>query len=307
MRVEQTEISGDGASDGEKYLIYKFICKTQLDYQEPKNLILINTQTKTEHYLPIRHINTKNRANMERQSLLTICLDMNSYNRSFSDDFIDDTNIAQYFLHHELIGISSFIVYNSNINQIHQHIVDLLTNKYGIRLSILPYNFPYVLGNREKNRAIIEADCAMRTSRLSKYVMVTSLDEYLYPASKISSQSPLVKLLSRSSNEVNRFELTTKSVCTDSRIKILSDNEKYSTDIKNTAAFIDKNEYSFNKEVNDIGKKSKLIDPDLIVLHKYLKCPSKHDLYKWRTTLREDHVEYINFISRELNKLLFNN
>ena len=189
MRVEQTEVSENTELGGsEKFLIYKFLCKTQFDYGDPQNLVFINTQTKTEHYIPIRHLNVKNRVSSDK-TLLTMCLDLNTYNRSFSDDFNNDTNIAQYFLHHELIGIRSFIVYNSHVNQIHQHIIDLLTNKFGVRLSILPYNFPFPLNNREKNRVIIEADCLLRTSGLTKYVTVTSLNEYLYPASKIFSQS----------------------------------------------------------------------------------------------------------------------
>lgn len=310
MRVDQTEVSenengGDIAS--EKFIIYKFLCKTQFDYGDPKNLIFINIQTKSEHYMPIRQITIKNRINMDK-SLLTMCLDLNTYNRSFSDGFNNDTNIAQYFLHHELIGIRSFIVYNSHVNQVHQHVIDLLRNKFGVQMSILPYNFPFALNNKEKNRAIIEADCLLRTSGLTKFVTITSLNEYLYPISKISSQSPAIKLFSRSSNEVNRFEISSKAVCTDSRIRVLSDNERYSADIKMRPFYIEKNEYPYNnKEFNDIGKKPIEIETDLMVVHKYVKCPSKHDLYQWRTTLKEEHVEYINFISKELNKLLFQN
>lgn len=303
MRVEQTEISEDPTRANDKILIYKFICKTKVDYGEPKNLIFLNTQSKSEHYMPIRHLTIKNRANMDK---LTLCLDLNTYNRSFADDFNNDTNIAQYFLHHELVGIRSFIVYNSNVNQVHQHVIDLLTSKYGVRLSILPYNFPFALNDREKNRAIVNEDCLLRTSGLTKYVAVMNLNEFLYPSAKISSQSSLIKLFNRGSNEVNRFEISAKAVCTDPRRKILSDNEKYSTDVKIHKFFIEKNEFPYNnKEVNDIGKKAIEIETDLMVVHKYVKCPLKHDLYDWRTTLKDPHVEYINFISKELNKLLF--
>lgn len=319
MRIEQTEVSDNEIKNAElmggndnKFLIYKFLCKTQFDYGDPQNLIFINTQTKSEHYIPIRHLNVlKSRASIMDKSdktVLTLCLDLNTYNRSFSDAFNNDTNIAQYFLHHELIGIRSFIVYNSHVNQVHQHIIDLLTNKFGVRLSILPYNFPFPLNNREKNRAIIEADCLLRTSGLTKYVAVTSLNEYLYPASKIFSQSSLMKLFSRTSNEVNRFEIASKTVCMDSRKRILSDNEKYSADIKTRPFFIEKNEFPYNnKEFNDMGKKPIEIETDLMVVHKYIKCPSTLDLYPWRTTLKDSHVEFINFISTELNKLLFVN
>ena len=58
-----------------------------------------------------------------------------------------------------------------------------------------------------------------------------------------------------------------------------------------------------------MAKKPIEIETDLLVVHKYVKCPSKlsTDLYPWRTTLKNAHVEFINFISTELNKLLFVN
>jgi hypothetical protein len=305
MRIEETDMSESEAVGSEKFVIYKFLCKTQVDYGQPRNLILVNTQTKTEHYIPVRHLTIKNKMSMDK-SLMTVCLDLNSYNRSFTDDFINDTNLIQYFLHHELIGIRNFVVYNSNINQLHQHVVDLLSNKYGVRLNVLPYNFPFALSSKTKNRLIIEADCILRTSGLSKYVTISSVSDYIYPAQKISLQSPLIKMISRTSNEINRFLISTKAVCIDPHKKIHSDNDKYSVDIKSRRFYLEKNEYPYNnREVNDIGKKAIEIDTDHIVLLKYVKCPKKDDFYDWRTTLKEGHVEYINFISKELNKLMF--
>jgi hypothetical protein len=304
MRIEETDMT-ETEIGSEKYVIYKFLCKTQIDYGQPKNLILINTQTKSEHYIPIRHLTIKNHMSMNK-SLMTICLDLNTYNRSFTDDFINDTNLIQYFLHHELIGIRNFVVYNSNTNQMHQHVVDLLNNKYGVRLHLLPYNFPFALGSKIKNRLIIEADCMLRTTGLSKYVAVAALNDYIYPAQKISLQSPLIKMMSRTSNEINRFLISTKAVCTDPHRRILSDNDKYSVDIKSRRFYLEKNEYPYNnKELNDVGRKAIEIDTEHVVLLRYSKCPKKDDLYDWRTTLKEKHVEYINFISKELNKLLF--
>lgn len=312
MRVENEFLRTDEEEEEEKFLIYKFICKTQLDYNaDPKNLILINThQTKkTEHYLPIRPLSVKNKADMGRQAPMTVCLDLNSYNKTQQDEFVTDINLMQYFLHHELIGIRNFIVYNSNINQMHQNIQEVLLKDTGVKIHILPYNFPYSLQNKQKNRAIIEADCLLRTTGLTKYLIVTSLNEYLYPASKISSLSPLIELFNRNSysNEVRRFEVSTKTVCTDSRIKILSDNEKYSPDIKNPPFFIEKNEFTRNEL--DIGKISMKVESDLMVCHKYFKCPlmPDQDVFHWRTTMKKTHLEYVNFISRELNKLLFLN
>lgn len=306
MRVEPEVSEIDVAID--KFVIYKFLCKTKEDHGRPKNLIFINTETKSEHYIPIRHLTIKNQLLLDKsdKSLITACLDLNTYNRSFTDDFINDTNVAQYFLHHELIGIRNFIIYNSNVNQMNQHVVDLLTNKYGIRLNVLPYNFPLAMSSRGKNRAIIEADCLLRTSGLTKFVMITSVDEYLYPSQKLSAMSPLMKLFNHYSSEVNRFEITSQAVCADPHRKIHSDNEQYSPDMKLRAFYIQKNEYPYNdKPLNDISKKSIEVDRNLAVMHKYTTCSSKNDLYDWRSTLEQQHNYYINFLSKELNKLLF--
>lgn len=304
MRVEP-EVAADIEVRADQFLVYKFLCKTQREYGTPKNLIFINTETKSEHYLPVRQLTIKNQMQLDK-SFVTVCLDLNSYNRSFTDDFINDTNVAQYFLHYELIGIRNFIIYNSNVNQMNQHVVDLLTNKYGVRLNVLPYNFPFAMSSLVKNRAIIEADCLLRTSGLTKYVMVSSLDEYFYPSQKLSPSSPIIKLFNHYSSEVNRFEISTKAVCIDPYRKIHSDNDRYSVDVKTRIFFIQKNEYPYNdKPLNDIGKKSIEIDRNLGVIHKYMKCPSKLDVYDWRTTMLEPHKDYIIFISKELNKLLF--
>lgn len=302
MRIEPEVSDIDGAA--EKFMMYKFLCLTKRDGQ-PKNLILIESETKTEHYLPIRHLTIKNQLLMDK-SMITVCLDLNSYNRSFTDEFNNDSNLAQYFLHNELIGIRNFIIYNSNVNQMNQQLQDLLTNKYGVRLNVLPYNFPLAMSSKVKNRALIEADCLLRTSGLTKFVMVTSIDEYLYPSQKLSPTSPLIKLFNHYSSEVNRFEISTKSVCTDAHRKIHSDNERYSLDIKTKVFHIIKNEYPYNdKPLNDNGKTSIEVDRNLAVIHKYTNCPSRNDLYDWRSTMDSQHRNYVDFLSKELNKLLF--
>ena len=162
------------------------------------------------------------------------------------------------------------------------------------------------MSSRNKNRAIIEADCLLRTSGLTKFVMISSIDEYLYPSQKLSAVSPLIKLFNHYSSEVNRFEVASKAVCIDPHRKIHSDNDMYSLDIKTQSFFIQKNEYPYNnKPVNDITKKSIAVEKNLAVVHKYTNCVSKDDLYSWRSTMEHPHSDYINFISKELNKLLF--
>lgn len=74
MRVEP-EIE-DIEIGTEKFLIYKFLCKTPKDFSgKPKNLIFINTENKSEHYMPIRQVNIKSQ--IMDKSLITACVDLN--------------------------------------------------------------------------------------------------------------------------------------------------------------------------------------------------------------------------------------
>ena len=306
---ESTSKTASGHS--EKYVIYKFICKTTRDFgkQQPKNLIFTNSETKSETFLSLRNLNLKSstKGGMVDKSLLTVCLDWNNYNRSYINDFVNDTTILQYFLHHEIIGIRNFIIYNSNINPLPSRIVDMINTKYGIRLDVLPYNFPFELNDKHKNRAIIERDCLMRTSSTSKFLAITELNEYLYPKQMISLTSPLVKLLTHYSNDISRFEVSTRSVCMDARKKILSDNSYYNVDLKNSVFYIFKNEYPLNdKYITESSKKeSVILDREKVIVHKYINCLNKTDLFDWRTTVDADHLNFINLISKELNTLLF--
>lgn len=177
MRVEPEISDIDVAAD--KFLIYKFLCKIPHDYGKPKNLIFIYTQTKSEHYVPICQLTIKNNLQKDK-SLITVCVDLNS----FTDDFINDSNVAQYFLHHELIVIRNFIIYNSNVNQINAHIsLTCSPTKKASACCLTISRLQWAVLERIALH-LIEADCLLRTAGLTKYViMISSIDEYLYPSS----------------------------------------------------------------------------------------------------------------------------
>lgn len=290
----------------EKYVIYKFICKTNRDFKQPNHIIFTDLETKSEHVVPVRNLELKSKLNIDK-SLVTVCLDLNSYNRSYQDSFINDTTFIQFFLHHELIGIRNFIIYNSNVNQLNQYMVDLINTRYGIKLDVLPYNFPFELKSKTKNRAILETDCLMRTSGTTKYVILASLNEYLYPSQRLGLTNPLIRLLNRYSNDVNKFEIKTRFVCLDQRRKILSDNNMYTIDIKTSEIFyIYKNEFPHNdKLINESNKRSIEIDRNIAIMHKYITCINKTDLHDWRTSTDKELLSYIDLISKELNTLIF--
>jgi hypothetical protein len=209
--------------------------------------------------------------------------------------------------HHELIGIRNFVIYNNPLTHLNQYMVDLINTRFGIKLDVIPYNFPFELTSKIKNRAILEMDCLLRTSGTTSYVIISSLNEYLYPSQRLSLTNPLIRLLNRYSSDVNKFEIKTRYVCMDPRRKILSDNNLYNIDVKTSDIFyIFKNEYPNNdKLINESNKSSVEIERSIAIVHKYINCINKTDLHDWRTATDKEFLNYIDLIGKELNTLIF--
>jgi Glycosyltransferase family 92 len=281
----------------ENFVIYKFLCYLSRDFGAPSNVIFTDTKLKTEHFVSVRSVETRN---VKEKQTLVMCLDMNSYNRSFIDPFTNVTNLLQYFLHYEIIGATEFIVYNPNI---FTRELKSMAAKYGIRMNVLPYNFPFELNEKAKNRLIIQTDCLLRNVHLSNFVAITGLNEYLYPDSRLRPGNNFLKSLKTVSSEVNRFEITKRSVCLDFRKRILVDNYLYNIDMRNEKFYLYR-PYQQNDYKNDIFK-THATDQNQISVHQYVKCINRTDLYDWRTILPEGYLNFVYDTGKELNTLMY--
>jgi hypothetical protein len=295
IRLEHQNIPLLGGDQSENYLIYKFLCTVSRDFGTPTNVIFTDLKLHTEHFVSVRSVETKNIK--EKQSLV-VCLDLNSYNHSFVDPFVNITNILQYFLHYEIIGATEFIVYNPNV---YNSELKTMAAKYGIKINILPYNFPFELNDKNKNRLVILNDCLLRNVHLSNFVAVTALNEFLFPDSRLRPGNNFLKSLKSVSSEVNRFEIKKRSVCMDFRKRILVDNFLYNIDMKNDKFYL---YYKPDYNKNDIFKTHEA-NKNIISVHQYVKCINRTDLYDWRTILPESYLNFMYDTGKELNTLMF--
>ncbi|GAB0098230.1 uncharacterized protein DMENIID0001_139410 [Sergentomyia squamirostris] len=293
-RQEQSsnEITEGGV---EEFVLYRFLCKTTRDFGTPDNIVIINSTSNAQHILPIR--SSKNTTLTQRPSMVA-CVDMVTPSLSKIDQ-VSDSDILQYFIHHQIIGIDEFIVYDQY--HITGHIRELLY-RHGIKISILPYNFPFALTSNTQNRPFLEMDCILRTNNYAKYALLASINEYLYPTTSLKKSKSLFKALASSIEDIYRFEVTTKTVCTEENVKILAENHNYDPHAKTTYPFVI---YHVDSRTVDSGKLLDL-DPHVAIVHRYERCSNKasRNLIDWRTTLKSEHYSYVMKITEELHKVL---
>ena len=296
LRVEQPTGPKD-KSQIEPFFIYKFLCKVNRDFGAPQNLVFTEMKTSVKHYLPLRALDSKM---IKQKMTMTACVDMNNYGHT-RDEFSKDTAILQYFLHHQIIGIEEFLVYNGN--GLNMNLLNLL-NSHAIKVNVLPYNFPFELVSRQQNRAIIEIDCLLRNLNAAKYTMITSVNEFVYPNSRLKGNNQFIRLINKMSSDVNRFRIASRSVVLDYRKKIFSDNFKYDVEAKDDLPFYIYRPVDYNRTDDT---KSIDIDRNIIFVHKYIenKTSNKNDLYEWTSIVDDEFKAFINDIAKELNRLLF--
>lgn len=250
-------------------------------------------------FIPLLTIDSKF---VSQKMTMTACVDMNNY-LELEEEFRKPSAVLQYFLHHQIIGVDDFIVYNSNA--LDSSTTSILYN-HGIKINLLPYNFPFDLTDKQQNRQLIEMDCLMRNFNAAKYTFVSAINEYLYPSTRLRSSNQFLKYAGKVSSDVSQFTIASRAVCVDKRKKIFSDNLLYDADTRSERPFYVYRPQDFKRPVIEGPAKSLDIDRNTMFVHRYLeKCVSKTDLYDWTTILSNDFLQYVLDIGRELNKLIY--
>ncbi|XP_059612929.1 uncharacterized protein LOC132259352 [Phlebotomus argentipes] len=296
-REEYNEVASGSA---EEFLMYRFLCKVSRDFGTPETVVFVNTTSQAEHVLPIR--SGRNNTLTPRTSLVA-CVDMVSSTLPKSSGkslHIPERDILQYFIHHQIVGIDEFIVYDHY--HITGHIRELLY-RHGIKISILPYNFPFTVTADVQNRVFLETDCLLRTSHDANFVLLARINEYFYPTASLKRSKTLFKALSSHSADIQRFAVTTKTVCTEDSVRILAENHQYDPNAKILHPFI-----VYRMEAGVVENVKLLdLDPHVAIVHRYSRCSNKSSsssLIDWRTTLKTDHYSYVMKITEELRKVL---
>ncbi|KAL1386041.1 hypothetical protein pipiens_001352 [Culex pipiens pipiens] len=289
------------APNGEVFTIYKFLCKVKRDFGQPTEVVFTDATHSIKRYIPLRVIESKS---IPQKMTMTACVDLNNY-LELEDEFRKPSAVLQFFLHHQIVGVDDFIVYNSNA--LDSTTTAMLYN-HGIKINLLPYNFPFDLANKQQNRLIIELDCLMRNYNAARYTFVGAINEYLYPNSRLRSNNQFLKYAGKVSSDVTQFTVTTRTICVDKRRKIFSDNLLYDVDARNDRPFVIHRPLDYNRTGSAPPElvKSLTVERGIMFVHRYIEnCVGKSDLYDWSTTLDADFLQYVSEVGKELNKLIY--
>ncbi|XP_055606632.1 uncharacterized protein LOC129754527 [Uranotaenia lowii] len=287
------------APNGEVFVIYKFFCKIKRDFGQPTEVIFTDLAHSIKRIIPLRVIETKS---VPQKMTMTACVDMNDY-LELENEFRKPSSMLQYFLHHQIVGVEDFIVYNSNALDSPTRAV--LYN-HGIKINLLPYNFPFDLTNKRQIRQLIELDCLMRNYNAAKYTFVGSINEYLYPSSRLRSNNQFLKDAGKASPDITQFTISSRTVCIDRRKKIFSDNVLYDVEARSDQPFYVFRPQDYNRTgLQEVGK-SLDIDRNVMFMHRYVeKCSEHADRYEWTSIVEPNFLQYVTEVGKELNKLIY--
>lgn len=295
VRIEAAGIQKENIiSKPEQFSIYKFLCKVTRDFGSPKELVLTDSKSKTNYDLLLRHTKLKN---AKERSLINACVNLVQYNASSpSPEFFSNSNnqhnLLQFFLFHRAIGIDEFLIYNADglTADVRKNLI-----KAGIGLNSFPYNFPFDY-KTPATRTIVELDCLMRNMNSAQFVVLLEANEFFLPGTHLHAENSVLKDLNHYDSQINRFKLPSFSVCMDHKNKILLDNTLYDPErkVSHTLSI-----YKPTLKTDNIQSKELTVSHALS--HAYINCVSSKDLlYDWRSSVREDFLQFIVHTSASL-------
>lgn len=310
------DIVGDNPNDtnnGENFIVYKFVCKVTKDFGSPKQAIFTDLNSKTKHRLQLRNLKQKN---IDELLTMTLCVNLVPKNHSEISSFLTDFNLLQFFIHHQLIGIDEFLIYDASL--ISSSLRQTLFS-HGIKINTFPFNFPFDISQHIKIRKLIEMDCLLRTSNSVKYTAVVTPRDYIYTnGNLLSKPQPLLQMLKNPLYGTDvQLEVLTNPICRHKMKKILSDNLLISSNasIETTKVFLFKTNYIFTRNNNvasNANAANARLNKNLIFNNHYSDCDDRHSQnvndnpVEWRSVISAEFREFIDQIGVHVNALLRN-
>lgn len=308
------EIPND-TSNSDNFIVYKFVCKVSKDYGTPHQVIFTDLNTKAPHRMRVRNLKQKNIAEL---LTMTVCVNLVPKNQTEIDPFYNDFNLLQFFIHHQLVGIDEFLVYDESWISL---TLKQTLFSHGIKLNIFPFNFPFDLRQFTKIRKLIEMDCLLRTSNSVKYTAVLTPRDYIYTNGNLMSKPhPLLQMLKNPLfGTGTQLEIPTNPICRHAVKKILSDNLLLSANssMEMQKIFLYKTNYifNFNNNVASIpDTPNARLNKNLIFNNHYGDCDIRHsqnsavndNLVEWRSVISNDFRQYVDQIGVHVNALMRN-
>lgn len=305
----------------EEYIIYKFICKINRQLGIPKKIIFTDKNTNTKHSIAVRDL----KLNVSKQQLVS-CLNLLPPKSQYITQFFSlDINLLEYFYHHKVLGVEEFIVYDNepmmSIN------VRKQLAKAGIRVNLLPFNFPFELSNKAKIRKIVELDCELRTLNISQYFIMAEPNEYLYADSYLKSGNSTFLLFDMYAYpESNRFEILSNTVCLNttngfgSTTRLISDN-LILADSKSVANHENKRFNLYRPKINHIDSFPIKLPKYRLFINRYIHCLEQESgtdedklaqstRHTWPSTIehlmQQHFLWFLNKVNIDVTKLKLN-
>lgn len=316
----RVELTSSPVKDTEHYHVYKFMCKVNKDFgpKGPQVIVFHDIQTgSAEHFMHIHNLSqppstspplsSKQNENkgqpVTSKSSVAACVDFIPYNITKSADSqsnaFTDKQLFEFFLHHAIVGIQDFIVYE--MNNFPTHAYDILQHQ-GIRITRLPFNFPYELGDASKIRGILELDCLLRTSAQIKFVMLLRMNEFFQPTSNVRLNRTFVQSLEQHPDNINRYELHLQTVCENESTGrgMRSDLHFYDADARSDHPVL---VYRPTYELLDV-KSIEVTAASGGLVHRYSKHCTPNSMKDWRQTITAEHSRFLAEVAQELKGLL---
>lgn len=311
----RVEMATSVSKDTEHYHVYKFLCKVTKDFapKGPRIVVFYDIQSgSADHFMNVNNLSAPPHTNhngkpqsVSSKSSVAACVDFIPYNITKNvvgqSNVFSDKEIFQFFLHHAIIGLQDFLVYE--MGNFPAHSADLL-EKRGIRIVRLPFNFPYELGDGLKIRGILELDCLLRTSAHVKFVLLTRMNEFFMSTSNVRLNRTFVQSLELHPDNINRFELPLQTICMPEQTTRSEMREEYHMYDANARSDHPVYVYRPNYKLMDTVKAIELSQASGIV-HRYSRhCLNSVNLKDWRETLTPEHLHFITEVQKELKGLL---
>lgn len=318
----RVELSSSMSKDTEHYHVYKFFCKVNKDFgpKGPRILVLHDIQSgSADHFMYINSLTRSAPAaaaspkspkesvqKVTSRSSVALCVDFVPYNTTKAaasqSNVFSDKEVLQFFLHHGIVGIQEFIVYE--MNNFPTHVYELLQHQ-GIHITRLPFNFPYELGDALKIRGILELDCVLRTTAHIKFVLLSRMNEFFMPTCNVRLNRTFVQSLEVHPENINRFELPMQTICMPEKRgaanEMLSDFHMYDAGARNDHPVqVYRPKYELMDEVKAIE-----LSQSSGVVHRFSRhCLNSVNLKDWRESVTPEHLHFINEVETELKGLL---
>ncbi|XP_011190646.2 uncharacterized protein LOC105217376 [Zeugodacus cucurbitae] len=287
---------------------YIFYCRLKSDLKEPNNIIytdLTGDGSSTGHQLRLRFVKSTQGSNVP-QTQLAICLDLASFNMSssFGQNYM---NLLEFFIHHYVVGVKQFIVYNGD--ELTEILLQKLMKHKNIHIHLLPFNFPFAnnKSNTTNFREIVKTDCLLRSMHKAKFVTLLEPNEFFFPNAKLSAENSVIYSLNSQSAADTIHQLQTYSVCyADKKHDLLTNSSFYDPEVvqPHTINILRPVVPTLSSPKSGVNE----VVPSLAFAHRYTDCVhvGNDGLHMWQNSLRQDFMNNLLAFRKEVRELIYN-